>query len=215
MTGAFLFDLDGTLVDTAPDLHNALNFALETVKLGPVDITLTRHWVGHGAKKMISSALEQHNQRSPTDALVDKLYLDFLAYYRRHIAKFSKPFSGVRLTIQHLALKRYKLGVVTNKRYDLSRSLLAELKLLGYFGVVVGGDTLSVAKPNPEPLLHACNVLDIPPAKAIFVGDSNTDVSCARAAGCPIVLVPYGYNQGISINTLGADRTIETLVDLI
>lgn len=215
MTDTFLFDLDGTLVDTAPDLHDALNFALSTVKLGPVDIALTRHWVGHGAKKMISSALEQHNERSSTNDLVEKLYEDFLVYYRRHIAILSKPFTGVRLTVQHMSRQRYKLGVVTNKRYDLSTLLLKKLDLFSYFGVVVGGDTLSVAKPNPDPILHACSVLDTRPTNVVFVGDSTTDVSCARAAGCPVVLVPYGYNQGVSVSTLGADRTIESLVDLI
>ena len=215
MTDTFLFDLDGTLVDTAPDLHDALNFALSTVKLGPVDIALTRHWVGHGAKKMISSALEQHNERSSTNDLVEKLYEDFLVYYRRHIAILSKPFTGVRLTVQHMSRQRYKLGVVTNKRYDLSTLLLKKLDLFCYFGVVVGGDTLSVAKPNPDPILHACSVLDTRPTNVVFVGDSTTDVSCARAAGCPVVLVPYGYNQGVSVSTLGADRTIESLVDLI
>ncbi|MXZ43983.1 MAG: phosphoglycolate phosphatase [Gammaproteobacteria bacterium] len=215
MTDTFLFDLDGTLVDTAPDLHDALNFALSTVKLGPVDIALTRHWVGHGAKKMISSALEQHNERSSTNDLVEKLYEDFLVYYRRHIAILSKPFTGVRLTVQHMSRQRYKLGVVTNKRYDLSTLLLKKLDLFSYFGVVVGGDTLSVAKPNPDPILHACSALDTRPTNVVFVGDSTTDVSCARAAGCPVVLVPYGYNQGVSVSTLGADRTIESLVDLI
>lgn len=215
MTDTFLFDLDGTLVDTAPDLHDALNFALSTIELGPVDIALTRHWVGHGAKKMISSALEKHTERSPTNDLVETLYEDFLVYYRQHIADFSKPFTGVRLTVQHMSRQRFKLGVVTNKRYDLSALLLKELNLLSYFGIVVGGDTLSVAKPNPDPLLHACSVLDTQPTNAVFVGDSTTDVSCARAAGCPVVLVPYGYNQGISVDTLGADRTIESLVDLI
>ena len=215
MTDTFLFDLDGTLVDTAPDLHDALNFALSTVKLGPVDIALTRHWVGHGAKKMISSALEQHNERSSTNDLVEKLYEDFLVYYRRHIAILSKPFTGVRLTVQHMSRQRYKLGVVTNKRYDLSTLLLKKLDLFSYFGVVVGGDTLSVAKPNPDPILHACSVLDTRPTNVVFVGDSTTDVSCARAAGCPVVLVPYGYNQGVSVSTLGADRTIDSLVDLI
>ena len=215
MTGTFLFDLDGTLVDTAPDLHDALNFALTSAKLGPVDIELTRHWVGHGAKKMISSALEQYNEHFPTDTLIEELYVDFLAYYQRHIAIFSKPFIGVRLTIQHFAQKSYKLGVVTNKRYELSKSLLDNLNLLQYFNVVVGGDTLSVAKPEPDPILHACTVLDTSPANAVFVGDSNTDVHCARAAGCPVVLVPYGYNQGISVSTLGADRIVESLVDLI
>ena len=214
MSDTLLFDLDGTLVDTAPDLHHALNSTLGSVELGPVDIELTRHWVGHGAKKMISSALEQHNERS-ADAIVEKLYTSFLAYYRRHIAIFSKPFPGVSLTIQHLAHKGCKLGVVTNKRYDLSELLLKELNLLRYFSLVVGGDTLSVAKPKPDPLLHACKELDTPPERAIFVGDSITDVACARSAGCPIVLVPYGYNQGVSVSTLGADRTIESLVELI
>lgn len=214
MTDAFLFDLDGTLVDTAPDLHHALNSTLSSVELGPVDIELTRHWVGHGAKKMISSALERHNEQS-TDAQIENLYSSFLAYYRQHIAIFSKPYPGVRLAVQHLAQKRCKLGVVTNKRYDLSKLLLKELNLLSYFSVVVGGDTLSVAKPKPDPLLHACKELDTPPERAMFVGDSFTDVACARGAGCPIVLVPYGYNQGVSVSTLGADHTIESLVELI
>ena len=214
MTDTYLFDLDGTLVDTAPDLHHALNSTLDSINLGSVEIELTRHWVGHGAKKMISSALERLDELY-SDGLVERLYTYFLAYYRNNIARFSTPYLGVRVAVQHLAQNGCKLGVVTNKRYDLSKLLLKELELLRYFGVVVGGDTLSVAKPQPEPLLHACKELKTPPERATFVGDSITDVACARAAGCSIVLVPYGYNQGVSVSTLGADRTIETLVELI
>ena len=215
MTGTYLFDLDGTLVDTAPDLHDALNFALAKVNIDPVDITLTRHWVGHGAKKMISSALEQNKDGTPAEDLIEELYIYFIAYYRRHIAVFSEPYAGVRLTLQHFAHKRYKLGVVTNKRYELSWLLLDQLNLISYFEVLVGGDTVSVPKPKPDPLLYACKELNTPPANALFVGDSKNDVDCARAAGCPIALVPYGYNQSVSVCTLGADRTIESLVDLI
>lgn len=215
MSGTYLFDLDGTLVDTAPDLHNALNFALGQVDIAPVGIDLTRHWVGHGAKKMISCALQQRNEPSPSIERIETLYHYFIEYYRDHIAVLSRPFSGVRLAIHHFAQQNFKLGVVTNKRYELSTLLLQELELLDCFQIVVGGDTLSVAKPEPDPLLHACRTLDTLPAHAIFVGDSDTDVRCARAAGCPVVLVPYGYSQGISISTLGADGTIESLVNLI
>lgn len=215
MTDTYLFDLDGTLVDTAPDLHNALNFTLAKVNVSPVDITLTRHWVGFGAKKIISSALELNNKDTPTDDDLDELYSYFIAYYRQHIAEFSKLYSGVKLTIHHFAQKNYKLGVVTNKRFDLSKLLLERLNLLKYFETLVGGDTLPVAKPKPDPLLLACEELNTPPANALFVGDTKTDVLCARAAGCPVVLVPYGYNQGVSVSTLGPDRTVETLVNLI
>ena len=215
MTDTYLFDLDGTLVDTAPDLHNALNFTLAKVKVNPVDITLTRHWVGFGAKKIISSALELNNKRTPTDDDLDELYCYFIAYYRQHIAEFSKLYSGVNLTIHHFAQKNYKLGVVTNKRFDLSQLLLERLNLLKYFEILVGGDTLPVAKPKPDPLLFACKELKTRPGNALFIGDTTTDVLCARAAGCPVVLVPYGYNQGVSVSTLGADRTVETLVNLI
>lgn len=215
MTDTYLFDLDGTLVDTAPDLHEALNFALKKVNVDPVDIALTRHWVGYGAKKIISSALELNGEGTPTEDLIEDLYSYFITYYRRHIAVFSKPYNGVRLTIHHFAQRRYKLGVVTNKRYDLSHLLLESLNLRKYFDILVGGDTLPVAKPKPDPLLYACEELNTPPANALFVGDTITDVLCGRAAGCPVVLVPYGYNQGVSVSTLGADHTVESLLNLI
>ena len=215
MTDTYLFDLDGTLVDTAPDLHNALNFTLEKVNVNPVDIALTRHWVGYGAKKIISSALELNNKDTPTDDELEELYSYFLTYYRRHIAEFSKPYSGVKLTIHHFAQNNCKLGVVTNKRFDLSHLLLEHLDLRKYFGVLVGGDSLTVAKPKPDPLLFACEKLNTLPTNALFVGDTKTDVLCARAAGCPVVLVPYGYNQGVSVSTLGADRIVDSLLNLI
>ena len=215
MTDTYLFDLDGTLVDTAPDLHNALNSVLAKIKVDPVDIALTRHWVGHGARKMISSALEQHNQGSPEEDFIEELYSEFVTCYRQDIATHSKPYCGVRLTLQHLAHKGYKLGVVTNKRYDLSELLLAEVNLLQYFQVLVGGDTASVPKPDPDPLLYACKALNTTPENALYVGDSKTDVLCAQAAACPIVLVPYGYNQGVEVCSLGADHTVQSLVDLI
>ncbi len=215
MHKAFLFDLDGTLVDTAPDLHRSLNHVLAQIGRGPVSLGLARHWVGHGAKAMISNALSDIGVNAVSEELLEELYEGFIDHYRENIAVLSRPLEDVESLLLYLSDKSIPMGVVTNKRYDLSYQLLKALDLYGFVDVLVGGDTLQVQKPMAEPALYACNELDVEPDHTLFVGDSITDVHCARAAGCQVAVVRNGYNQGIDAETLGADRVFDSFLELV
>ena len=208
----YLFDLDGTLVDTAPDLNAALNHALRSARLNSVDEALTRHWVGHGARVLVEKALE--HQRA-SDADVDAIHRTFLAYYERHVADLSKPYPNVRPALSQLQSRAARLAVVTNKRAQFTLALLNQLSLSEHFDIVVSGDTTPSPKPAPDPALHACRSLGTAPSDTLFVGDSTTDVACARAAGCPVVCVRDGYNQGVDAHRLGADGVIDSFLDLL
>lgn len=212
---AYLFDLDGTLIDTAPDLMAALNHTLESAGYPKADMTLTRHWVGHGAKVMIHEAISHFGSASVDESELDDLYEVFLGHYRSSISRFSSPYPTVVDTLNYLHERVGRMAVVTNKKADLSIQLLKELDLYQLFHVVVGGDTLSVSKPRAEPALYACNELDTVPEATLFVGDSVTDVQCARAAGCPVFVLQDGYNHGMDPHSLGADRVIQTFAELI
>ena len=211
---AYLFDLDGTLVDTAPDLMAGLNVCLAEHGYMEVDESLTRRWVGHGAAKMIEQALVHQGSEEPPAHLSKSMFDRFLDYYALHIADESRPYPGVREALDSLG-QHAGLGVVTNKVSRLTTPLLDALDLARCFEVVVCSDTVGVFKPAPDPALHACASLGVNPARALFVGDSITDVQCARAAGCDVVCVPYGYTGGIPPENLGADRLIDSLICLV
>jgi phosphoglycolate phosphatase len=208
----YLFDLDGTLVDTAPDLNLALNFALDCHGYATVNEALTRHWVGHGAMVLVEQALAFQDQ--PDDD-TPRIHQTFLEYYQQHVADLSQPYPGVTNTLERLSASGAHLGVVTNKRTSFSVTLLKALQLEQHFAAVVCGDTTTAPKPDPEPALHACRALGTPPHNTLLVGDSQTDVLCARAAGCPIVCVDYGYRHGVPADQLGADSVIESLSALV
>ena len=212
---AYLFDLDGTLVDTAPDLSTALNYALRKSGHPGVNEAETRQWVGHGAQVMIEQALK-HVRRSDTkDDLLERIHRLFLDHYAAHIADKSIAYPNALKTLQTLRSGGSKLGVVTNKAIHLTRILLEQMDLEQYFNVIVGGDSLQVRKPGPEPALYACNELDTVTSETLFVGDSATDIGCARAAGCDVVCVRDGYNHGANLEELGADSIIDSLADLL
>ena len=210
---AYLFDLDGTLVDTAPDLMRALNHALARADLGPVDEALTRHWVGHGVRAMLDAALAHHRATLSAER-VDDLQTACLDYYGSHVADCSRPYPAVVDTLGALA-QRSALAVVTNKPADLSKRLLAALDLDRFFTVVLGRGSTAKPKPDAMPALAACERLGVAPANTLFVGDSETDVLCARAAGCAVALYRYGYNHGRAPQSLGADRVIESFRELV
>ena len=208
----YLFDLDGTLIDTAPDLTGALNHALAAFGHAPVQVAQARNWVGQGAKASLLRALAHHGV--PTDA-VDAMLADFLDHYRRHIADHSAPFPGVEEALQTLADQGAKLAVVTNKREELTNQLLDEIGFAHHFQAVVGGNSTAHPKPAAAPALAALAALRVMPPDALFVGDSQADVGCARAAGCDVVCVAYGYRQGVSAADMGADSVIESFLNLI
>lgn len=210
----YLFDLDGTLVDTAPDLSAALSHALVREGLAAADIATTRDWVGHGARVLIERAAAAQAEPLASER-VDAMHRAFLDYYQGHIADLSQPYPGVRQTLEALTRRGSRLAVVTNKPEALSRALLNTLDLDHYFGALVGGDTASAAKPAAAPAILAAEQLRLSPDQLLFVGDSGTDVGCARAFGCPVACVRYGYRAGVSVNALGADWLIDSLEALL
>jgi len=214
---AYLFDLDGTLVDSAPDINGALNAALAAGGYPAVTERQTRQWIGSGSPALIEHALTHHRAtRHLTDpAHIQQLLDAFIAHYGAHIADASQVYPGVVGALTELSARGASLAVVTNKLSQLSIQLLEALDLHRYFGVIVGGDTLPERKPDPEPARHACKALGCSPGDALFVGDSITDVQTARAAGCAIVCLRDGYNHGVAPDALGADAIIDSLTALL
>jgi phosphoglycolate phosphatase len=214
---AYLFDLDGTLIDSVPDINGALNAALEAAGYPGVDEQLTRNWVGSGSRTLLERAL----RHSRADALIAdellmaRLLTTFIDHYSAHIADNSHPYDGVADALHALHERGARLAIVTNKLEALSRQLLEALGLRDYFDALIGGDTLPQQKPNAEPALHACRMLGCMPNDALFVGDSITDVETARAAGCPVVCLRAGYNHGTKAEQLGADAVIDSLIELL
>jgi phosphoglycolate phosphatase len=211
---AWLFDLDGTLVDTAPDLHAALQDTLAAFGHPPTELDLVRAFVGQGARRTIERALAHHGE-AVDDAALDARFEHFLAFYGDHIADTSKLFPGVQTTLDVLASEGRAVACVTNKTEALSRSLLAALGLGEVFEVVIGGDTLSERKPHPLPLQEACRQLGASVDEALMLGDSITDVHAARNAGVPVVCVRYGYHGDTAPDALGADAVVDSLDALL
>jgi phosphoglycolate phosphatase len=214
---AYLFDLDGTLVDSAPDIDAALNHALASHGYPTVSEALTRHWVGHGARVLVQQALAHHGAaRLADDAVQVESMLDrFISYYSANIVSRGGVYPGVIETLSAMKAEGIGVAVVTNKLEGLSRSVLDALDLSPYVDVLIGGDTLPQRKPAPEPAWHACQHLVVEASDALFVGDSVTDVQTARAAGCPVVCVRDGYNHGTPPEALGADALIGTIDELL
>jgi phosphoglycolate phosphatase len=212
---AYLFDLDGTLVDSAPDINAALNAALASAGYDRVTEADSRNWVGSGSRVLIERALG-HLGAPDVDATGMQHLLDaFIAYYRDHIADSSRLYPDVATTLTTLSGRGAGLAVVTNKYAALSCQLLQALGLAELFGAVVGGDTLASRKPDAAPVHHACRLLGCVAADALFVGDSITDVMTARAAGCAVVCVRGGYSHGVAADALGADAVIDSIGALI
>lgn len=203
-----IFDLDGTLVDSAPDLTGALNATLASLGLAALPEAEVRHMVGHGARKLIERGLEAHavpKSASEIDALVEH----FIHYYAGHVADHSVAFPGVVATLNWLRARGVRLGVCTNKPVVLAKQLIVALELDGYFptDAILGGDSLTVKKPDGRHLIATVEALSGDLDRTVMVGDSATDLNAARDAGVPAVLVTFGYTP-IPAEKLGADAVI-------
>jgi phosphoglycolate phosphatase len=199
-----VFDLDGTLVDTAPDLTNALNDVLTRRGHQPVSPETVRLCVGHGARVMIEEAL----RRVGAEDDVDRMLAEFLVHYEANIAAESRPFPGAVAALEAFAVHGATLAVCTNKREGLSRRLLEELRLDHYFGAIAGRDTFAVSKPDPGHLTGTIAVAGGDPAHALMIGDSEVDLRTAKAARIPIVLVSFGYATA-PLHGLAAEALID------
>jgi phosphoglycolate phosphatase len=208
-----VFDLDGTLVDTAGDLIAALNAVLAGEGLAPLEPKTAITMVGHGSRVLLESALKANRVEPESDRL-DNLVALFIDHYSRHIADESRPFPGAPAALDHFAAAGWRLAVCTNKLEGLSRQLLAALGLLDRFAAITGQDTFGVRKPDPRHLLETIRLAGGRPEDAVMVGDSIVDVDTAKAAGIPVIAVAFGYSA-LPVNDLGADRVIGHFDELL
>ena len=205
-----LFDLDGTLVESAPDLCQAMNHVLSKCQMPTLALKQVRQLVGNGARVLLARGFWGADAEPPEgDAAFETAVKDFLDYYRQHLTDTSHPFPGVMVTLKQLQELRLPMAVVTNKPESLSRLMMKQLGMDVFFDCLVGGDTLSERKPHPLPLHHALEKIGVEPALGIMVGDSQTDADAARAAGCPLIMMRYGYNQGIVLEQLHAEALLD------
>ena len=207
-----VFDLDGTLVDSAPDLVNALNFVLEREGLLPVPLAPARKMIGAGARAMIERALEAEG-RVCTPDYVTKMTDDFIAFYGDHIADNTRPFEGTEAALDELARQGHKLAVCTNKLEWLSNRLLDKLNMSARFAAICGADTFGVQKPDPIILRQTIARAGGAISSSIMVGDSGTDIGVAKRAGVPVIGVDFGYTP-IAIKDLEPDRLISHMREL-
>jgi phosphoglycolate phosphatase len=207
-----VFDLDGTLVDTAPDLISALNHVLEREGMRAVPLAAARNLIGAGARKLLERGLELEG-RLVTVGELDRMTADFIEFYADHIADASRPFEGLEAALDDLAARGCRLAVCTNKLEWLSRRLLDALGLSGRFAAICGADTFGVSKPDPTILRQTVAQAGGAVATSIMVGDSGNDIGVARRAGIPVIGVSFGYTD-VPIAELKPDRLIHHMRDL-
>ncbi len=214
MTAAstILFDLDGTLVDTAPDLAGAMNHVLASLGRATLPVDRVRHLVGHGARALISRGLMDTGDARPD--LVEPAMPLFLQHYAEHIADASRPFDGVERALDALAQRGCRLAICTNKPTGLARALVAALGWTGRFAAVIGADLAPAAKPDAAHVQATLAACAGDAARAAFVGDSATDAGAARNAGLPLLLVSFGYSD-VPVAGLGADALIDHYDELV
>ncbi len=211
-----LFDLDGTLLDTAADIARALNRAFGERGWEPLPVSEVTRMVGRGSPVLIERAAASRGHAldaAAQDALVERFFHHYGALEESNESD-ARPYPGVTEALRVVHGAGLSVAVVTNKQSRFANSLLARLDLEKWVDVIVGGDTCERRKPDPQPLLFACESLAIAPSQALMVGDSVNDVSAARAAGIPVVCVPYGYNEGQDARSLACDALIDSLADL-
>ena len=202
-----IFDLDGTLIDSSPDLALAINHMLTTIGKDTFTLDEIHHWVGNGASTLVKRALSGSAKiASSIDEKEFEEALDiFLKFYAKNLAVKTITYPHVHSTLKQLKEHGYKLAIVTNKPFDFVEPILIELKLKEYFEFHLGGDSLKEKKPNPIPLLYVCEKLNVTPNDCVMVGDSKNDILAAKACNMQSIGLTYGYNYGEHIKTHNPD----------
>ena len=206
-----MIDLDGTLINTAPDLADCVNIMLERMGRDPWPLDKVSGWIGNGVSRLVKRALTDSMDGEPDSDDYEKAYALFLEAYGENVSAKSRPYEGVVAGLEKLKNMGFRLACVTNKAEAFTLPLLADLELDEYFELVVSGDSLPRKKPDPLPLTHACEYFGITPDQGILIGDSANDVKAAIAAGMPVICVNYGYNQGVDLTTLQTQGVIDSL----
>jgi len=208
-----MIDLDGTLADTIPDLAEAANRMLRELGRPALEPALLRTFVGKGIPKLVERALAGTLEGRVDAGLLARALPIYERCYAEENGRHSVVFPGVREGLQTLRDMQLRLACVTNKAERFTRALLEQLELARCFEQVIAGDTLPQKKPDPQPLLHACRGFGIAPGDMLMIGDSANDVEAARAAGCPVFCVDYGYNEGRDVRELDVDAIVASLIE--
>lgn len=209
-----LIDVDGTLVDSVPDLAFCVDEMMRQLGLAERGEAAVRNWVGNGVERLVRRALVGQLIGEPDDASFNKAYPLFLDLYAENTSKRSVLYPGVKQGIAHIKSLGLSLGCVTNKAQQFTLPLLKELGIHDDFEIIICGDTLAKKKPDPLPLLHAAEFFNVAPENALMLGDSMSDVKAARAAGFQIICMSYGYNHGEDIRDYNPDAVIDSMEEL-
>jgi phosphoglycolate phosphatase len=209
-----LIDVDGTLVDSVPDLAYCVDAMMRELGLPERGETRVRQWVGNGVERLVQRALINQLDGEPDGALFAEALPVFEALYRENTSKRSCLYPGVQEALDFLKTTGVRIGCVTNKASQFTLPLLKDLGVHDYFEIIICGDMLERKKPDPMPLLHAAEQLETSPAASLMIGDSMSDVKAARAAGFRIVCMSYGYNHGEDIRDYNPDAVVDSMAEI-
>jgi len=209
-----LIDVDGTLVDSVPDLAYCVDEMMKQLGMPVHGEAKVRNWVGNGVERLTRRALIGQLDGEPDDELFEKAYPIFLDLYDKNVCERSCLYDGVREALDFLKSAGVKVGCVTNKNAQFTLPILEKLGIKDDFEIIVCGDTLAKKKPDPLPLLHAAEKLGVKPENAMMLGDSISDVKASRAAGFQITCMSYGYNHGVDIREANPDAVIDSMTEL-
>ncbi len=212
-----IFDLDGTLIDSVPDLASAVNHMLETLERETFGEETIRYWVGNGAQILIKRALSGSTEidENLDETLFEKALTVFLDFYGKHLCTTTRTYDNVPATLRTLKAEGYRLAIVTNKPFEFVGPILEGLRLDDLFELILGGDSLEKKKPDPSPLLHVCETVNVSIDESLMVGDSKNDILAASAAGMQSIGVTYGYNYGEEIEVYGPSIIINDFSELL
>ena len=210
---AAIVDLDGTMLDTVPDFELALNGMRAEFGLAPITQDVITPMVGKGSEKLIRDVLALDFDTARIDAVFEEAMAAYQRHYLAINGQRSTLFSGVIEGLHAMRDMGLRLACVTNKPIAFTTPLLAQKGLAPYFELVYGGDSLPRKKPDPLPLLQVCRDFDLAPSQVVAIGDSSNDAEAARAAGCPVLLMPYGYNHGMPIQSINSDGIVDSLFE--
>jgi len=210
---AVAIDLDGTMLDTVEDLALAVNHTLEELHFATLELELVRTFVGKGLANLVERSVTASLGHAPDAALLARALPIYEANYDRVNGQTTTIFPGVPEGLEALASAGYSLACITNKSKRFTEPLLERIGFARYFSVVLSGDSLPKKKPDPMPLTHAAERFGVEPGQLLMIGDSINDAQAARAAGCPIFCVTYGYNEGADVHSLDVDAIVPSLVE--
>jgi len=210
---AVVIDLDGTLFDTAPDLAHAAELMMAELGRSCPSLETISTYIGNGVSRLVKRVLTGEMDAEPDAALFERAIASYQKHYGAHVSQHSRPFPGVIEGLDAFRTMDLHVACITNKAAQFTHPLLKDTGLFNYFELILSGDALPRRKPDPLPLLHACEVFKVRPAELLLIGDSLNDTQAARAAGCPVFCVPYGYNRGRPVSELDLDAVVPSLVE--